>query len=337
MSLIRLDRAAYAHNIEAIAKKVGTKERIILVLKDNAYAHGISLIAPEAARLGVEFVAVKSEGEARAVAGYFRHVLVLSHIPNGSETDEFIYAINELNALKKIAPNSRIHLVIDTLMHRNGIKFNELDEALEIISKRGLLLLGAYTHFRSSDEISCDYFIQRQVFNRAKNIILSWCEKNAIAKPLFHSHNSGGLERFHDLSDELVRVGIAQYGYAQFDSSLGLKRVLSLWASRVSVRDVLKGERVGYGGIWTSDRACRVATYDLGYGDGLLRYSGEGELRMRDGARLLGKMSMDSFGAEDAGEMVCVFDDARVWARHFGTIEYDVLTKLSPFIPRVWV
>lgn len=175
-------------------------------------------------------------------------------------------------------------------------------------------------------------------FNEAKWRILGLCEQLGLEKPLFHSHNSAALERFKsELSDECVRVGIAQYGYSQFDESLGLQRVLSLWANRVSVREILAGGRVGYGGLFSASSDMRVATYDLGYGDGLLRYGGSGELRLRDGGRLLGKMSMDSFGAEDCGEEVCVFDDARIWARFFNTIEYDVLTKLSPFIPRVWV
>ena len=83
--------------------------------------------------------------------------------------------------------------------------------------------------------------------------------------------------------------------------------------------------------------------YDLGYADGLFRYDGKGILelneRTKDGKKacLLGRMSMDSFSCADLGERVCVFDDARVWAKFFDTIEYEILAKLSPFIPRVLV
>lgn len=337
MSKIRLDRAAYLHNLSAIAGKIGDISRIILVLKDNAYSHGVDLIAPEAAKFGIGFVAVKSEVEAINISELFPNILVLSHIPTGKESKRFIYGINEFLALKEIAKGSKIHLAIDTLMHRNGLALDEIESAFDIIKERELRLLGAYTHFRSSDEISCDYFIQRQKFKEAKAKISVLCDKFGFEKPIFHSHNSAALERFAvDLKDEYVRVGMAQYGYSQFDDSLNLRPVLSLWANRVSLRKITAGGRVGYGGLFVAARDMSVATYDLGYGDGLLRYDGSGELRLRDGARLLGKMSMDSFGAEDYGKEVCVFDDARVWARFFNTIEYDVLTKLSPFIPRVW-
>jgi len=151
---------------------------------------------------------------------------------------------------------------------------------------------------------------------------------------VFHSHNSAATERFGELADECVRVGIAAYGYAQFDESLGLKRVASLWAHKVSGRVLKKGQCAGYGAKFCASEDMQIAVYDLGYGDGLLRYAGEGELKTAGGQRLLGKMSMDSFCCEDAGDKICVFDDASVWADFFGTISYDVLTKLSPSILR---
>jgi len=131
-------------------------------------------------------------------------------------------------------------------------------------------------------------------------------------------------------------VGIAACGYAQFDESLELKRVASLWAHKVSGRVLKKGQCAGYGAKFCASEDMKIAVYDLGYGDGLLRYTGEGELKTAGGQRLLGKMSMDSFCCEDVGDKICVFDDARVWADFFGTISYDVLTKLSPSINRRW-
>ncbi len=135
---------------------------------------------------------------------------------------------------------------------------------------------------------------------------------------------------------ESIRVGIAQFGYSQW-GGLDLRPVMSLWARRISSRVLAAGETMGYGGRFRAGADVRVATYDIGYGDGLLRYGGEGALALAGGGRLLGRMSMNSFCARDLGEEVCVFDDARVWARFFGTIEYEILTKLSPFIERVVV
>ena len=336
MSEIRLDRAAYLHNLAQICKKSGGVKNVILVLKDNAYGHGAALAAKAASEFGIEFCAVKNEREAREIGHFFKRVLILSHIANGDESDEFIYAANCLRDLERMKEGAKIHLAVDTLMHRNGVLMSEIEAALALIKSRNLRLLGAYTHFRASDELSADYFAQRRNFVAAKDKISKFCESEGLARPIFHSHNSAGLERVERLDGEFSRVGMAQYGYAQFDESLALRPVMSLWARRVSSRELKAGQGVGYGAKFVAPKDMRAATYDVGYGDGLPRYAGEGELRTACGLPLLGKMSMDSFSCEDAGEEICVFDDARVWSKFFGTIEYDVLVKLSPFIKRVW-
>ncbi|MBE2984920.1 alanine racemase [Campylobacter sp. RM9344] len=336
MSEIRLNKSAYTHNLTQICNKAGGKERVILVLKDNAYGHGALLIAPVAKEFGIKFCAVKNEKEAHEIGEFFDKILILSHIPNKNESQNFIYGINDIYALNSVKDGTRIHLAIDTIMHRNGLCIDELDSAFDVILSKNLKLEGAYTHFRASDEMNADYFVQKQKFSEAKVKILAFCDKFRLLKPIFHSHNSAGVERFSDMSDDMVRVGIAQHGYAQFNDSLNLQPVLSLWAQRISQRVLKAGQCVGYGAKFCATSDINIATYDLGYGDGLLRYTGDGDLTLANGKRLLGKMSMDSFSCENCGEMVCVFDDANVWAQFFNTINYDVLTKLSPFIDRKW-
>ena len=337
MSEIRLNKAAYIHNLTKICDKAGGKEKVIVVLKDNAYGHGARLIASEAKKFGIRNCAVKSEFEANEIADIFENILILSHIPTGDESAKFTYAINDIDALLKIKENTKINLAIDTGMHRNGLDISELDYSFEILARRNLELLGAYTHFRASDELNADYFVQRENFNAAKAKILALCDEFGIKKPIFHSHNSAALERASAVEDEMVRVGIAQYGYAQFNGSLNLKPVLSLWAKRVSRRVLKSGQSVGYGAKFIAKDDINVATYDLGYGDGLLRYNGLGELRLANGEMVLGKISMDSFSCKDSGEWVCVFEDANVWANFFGTINYDILVKLSPNITRKFI
>lgn len=330
MSELVLNRSAYIHNLTKICAKAGGKDRVILVLKDNAYGHGAALVGREAASYGIKFCAVKNEAEARELEPFFEHILILSHIPHGDESERFIYAVNDVSLIAKFKKGARVHIAVDTLMHRNGVATCEVRAACEAALAHGLQICGAFTHFRSAEELSSDYFVQRQNFAAAKAVAREICGDGLV----FHSHNSAATERFGELADECVRVGIAAYGYAQFDESLGLKRVASLWAHKVSGRALKKGQCAGYGAKFCANEDMQIAVYDLGYGDGLLRYGGEGELRTADGRRLLGKMSMDSFCCEDVGDKICVFDDASVWADFFGTISYDVLTKLSPNISR---
>ena len=337
MSEIHLNKASYIHNLTQICAKAGGKEKVIVVLKDNAYGHGARLIANEAKKFGIDICAVKSEFEADEISDIFENILILSHVPTGNESSKFIYAINDIEALLKIKDGSKINLAIDTGMHRNGLDISEFDYAFEILTRRNLELLGTYTHFRASDELNADYFVQRENFRAAKEKILALCDEFGIKKPIFHSHNSAALERAGELEDDMVRIGIAQYGYAQFGDSLGLKPVLSLWARRVSRRILKSGQGVGYGAKFSAKEDINVATYDLGYGDGLLRYNGCGELRLANNEPILGKISMDSFSCKDSGEWICVFEDANVWAKFFDTISYDILVKLSPNITRKFI
>ncbi len=328
MSLIKLDRESYEYNLNCIANQAGGFKKLICVFKDNAYGHGAKILAPLAKDCGVEFIAVRTEEEARELEGFFKNILILSHHPNGEEKPRFIYALNELESIDKFKKHTRIHIKIDTNMHRNGICLEELKPALEKAEKRSLKLEGAFTHFAGADEMDASFFIQKENFQKAKEALRS------LGGLIFHSHNSSALFRSNNFpGDELCRVGLAQFGYA----NANLKKVLSLYAHRLSSRILKASQSIGYGGAYTAKRDLRVATYDLGYADGLLRFNGEGELRLANGKALLGKMSMDSFSCEDLGEELCVFDDAEAWAKFFNTIVYEILVKLNPKIPRVLV
>ena len=328
MSLIKIDQKAYEYNLRHIAKKIGSFQRLICVFKDNAYGHGAKLLAPLAKNLGVSFVAVKSEEEAREIEEFFENILILSHRPHGNENSRFIYALNDISQVKNYKQDVKIHLKIDTGMHRNGICVENLEHAIDLIRSSNLKLTGMFTHFASADEMDGSFFVQKENFQKAKKMV-----KKYFPNLLFHSHNSAALFRGKIPEDEYCRIGLVQFGYG--DSNL--KRILSLYAHRLSQRILQKGQSMGYGGIFTATKDMEVATYDLGYADGLFRYNGKGELVLGNGKAMLGKMSMDSFSCENSGEEICVFKDADIWADFFHTINYEILVKLNPNIQRVLV
>lgn len=328
MSLIKLDKKSYEFNLNQIATKAGGFEKLICVFKDNAYGHGAKILAPIAKACGVKFIAVKSEKEAFELKNFFKNILILSHRPHGDENACFIYALNDSSLITRFKKHTRIHLKIDTNMHRNGVCLEDLDFVLKELKKHPLKLEGAFTHFARADEMDASFFIQRKKFQKAKELL----QKQSDLKFIFHSFNSPALFRVAKLpDDELCRVGLAQFGY----TNENLKKVLSLYAHRLSSRMLKNSQSVGYGGAYTAENDLKIATYDLGYADGLLRFNGKGELRLANGKAILGKMSMDSFSCEDLGEEICVFDDAELWARFFDTIVYEILVKLHPNIPRI--
>lgn len=330
MAIIKINKENYKYNLTQIAKKAKGFDKVICVLKDNAYGHGALLLAPIIKEMGIEKIAVKNEIEACELKDFFNDILIFSHIPNSKEKKDFTYAINDIKHINKFKKNTKVHLKIDTNMHRNGILLQDLDLALDLIKKQGLILKGVFTHFSNADEIDASFFVQKQNFKKVKKYL-----KTKFEDIIFHTYNSAALFRSDCVEDdELCRVGLVQFGYSDF---INLKKVLSLHAHKLSSRILKKGQSVGYGMMYSANKDINIATYDLGYADGLLRYNGIGDLFLANKEKMLGKMSMDSFCAKDCGDEICVFDDARVFAKFFNTIEYEILVKLSPNIKRILI
>lgn len=335
MAFITLNKAHLFHNLDLLCAKAGGKEKVMAVLKDNAYGHGLEIMAQLIREYGITKVAVKNLHEARLIAALFEEVLVLVEHPTCKDIPLTVsLAAHSYDALERIEEGTSIHLALDTGMHRNGIKKEEIEKALQCIEKRALSLKGVFTHFRSSDELSGEFFWQKRCFEEAKAYIKT-LHKHRLA---FHSCNSSGLLRCDSLGDDtFARCGIALYGYTTLNPLLGqhdLKPVLALWAEKLSTRMLRKGERVGYGGIYEATHDELISTYDIGYGDGFFRFDGLKPIAMANGAMSKGRMSMDSFCLGGDAPKVCMFEDANPLAEGFGTINYEIITKLSPSIPR---
>ncbi|MDR1285687.1 MAG: alanine racemase [Campylobacteraceae bacterium] len=338
MPKIKLYSQNLALNLDILAKKAGDKERIIAVLKDNAYGHGLSVFAPKVASLGITHAITREAKEALEIEGFFRDIIVLSeHKEAFFKHPKIIFAVNEFEALKSAPSGVHIALKIDTGMHRNGISADELDSACKLIADKKLLLHSIFTHFRSADEISGEFFWQRKNFNEIKAKYADVSKRYSLPKVYFHSCNSAALLRCNKFDEDFARVGIAMYGYCDLPEafgSFGLKPVLELFAKRISAKELQKGQRVGYGGVFTSDKNMLSSLYDIGYADGILRYDGKKELRTTTKSLILGRVSMDSMSVNSDEEEISVFNDATVWAKYFNTISYDILVKLNAKISR---
>ncbi len=337
MSQIQLDAGAFAHNIDQI-KTFTPVEKIAIVLKDNAYGHGLKEMAGLAAENGIRHAVVRTVAEAQTLAGQFESVLVLAEIPETAPEASIHIAVNSMEEIRRTPAGTAVHLKVDTGMHRNGVDPKELKNALVLVKEGELKLEGIFSHARSGDELSSELFWQLKNFEALKAEAETLCKALGFERPLFHFANSPSLLRFkEDAVFDRVRVGIAAYGYHEFGELFAmpeLKPVLSLWGDRIASRKLHQGQRVGYGGAGEMARDGIVSTYDLGYADGLFRYDGKGTFALEDGTPVVGKISMDNLSLESEQPRCKVVGDARHWARRFGTITYDVLVKLSPRIKR---
>jgi len=342
MSYIEISKDNYKHNINYLAEMAGGKDKIMVVLKDNAYGHDLKVMATLSASFGIKKAAVKTINEAQSIDSLFEEVLILAdHPPKEKVDDNISYAVHSIEGLKKFPNKSALHINVDTGMHRNGIREEELESAFVIIKENELILKGVFTHFKSADELSCEQFWQEDNFQRVKEKSRELVSKYKFKMPSFHSCNSAALlRRKITLEDDFARCGIATYGYTHLPKAFlnyDLKPVMSLWAEKLSTRTLLKEDRVGYGGMYELKSDEKVSTYDVGYGDGFFRHDGKSQLILENDKAVLGRVSMDSLAMLGDDVKVCLFRDTHKLAEHFGTITYDIITKLMPNIKRVIV
>lgn len=315
-------------------------DQIAVVLKDNAYGHGLLTIAKLAKEFGVKRAVVRKVSEALKISHLFDYILILAP-EKIEERKNLFYTINSIDDIYKYGKNINLELKIDTGMHRLGISPLELYFALNLIKNRGMRLRGFFTHFREADEVSSSLYTQRELFKIMKENVLDSCFNDIN----IHSNNSAGLFRSNEIikNGEMVRVGIASYGYLTGSQVLKfpeLKPVLSLWGEKVGeLKHHKRGFRVGYGGISKVGDYKKVSVYDIGYSDGFRRLPNsilKNEIfKTVDGSSILGKVSMDSISISSNLEKIEIFNSVSELAKIFGTIEYEILVSLSRDIERV--
>lgn len=339
MAEIRLDSAAFFHNIDTLSAHVGTREKLAVVIKDNAYGHGLLEMAKLAHKAKIKSAFVKNSAEAVAVAPYFSDVSALYGEVEISAPQNVNAVIHSLDQLEKIPQNRSFEIKIDTGMYRNGISIDELPSALLIIKNRALRLRGVMAHNGYGDELGSEFFTQQRRFSEVKNRVQAFAKEQGIPGVRFHSLSSSGALRSKEIDDDIVRFGIAIYGYHCADSTIlddfDLRPVLSLYAHKITTKNLKRGARIGYGGA--SELMCDsyVSTYDIGYGDGFFRLNENHTLNTGDGEMILPRVSMDCISVISKRDEICLMRNAREVATVVGTIPYEVLTRLSPTIRRV--
>jgi alanine racemase len=329
MAYITISRDNFYHNIDQICTKVGSIDKVAIVLKDNAYGHGIELIAQLASEYGIKHAVVKNIEEAYLIEKLFSTILILNDQP--IEHERFYFAINNLETLQSLNTQAQIELKIDTGMHRNGIAIEEVEEAIDTIKQKNLNLKGVMSHYRSADEFSSELFWQQKNF---KNII-NFIRNSYLTDFRVHSQNSAATLRLNHFDEDLVRVGISAYGYNElphiFDT-INLKPIIKLFASRVSSRVLKRHNRVGYGGEGYLHHTSQASTYDIGYGNGWLRATKN--MPLNDSLKIIGRVSMDFISINSNLQEICIMDNAQQVADYCDTISYEITTRLDHKIKR---
>lgn len=242
----------------------------------------------------------------------------------------------------------RVHLKLDTGMHRLGFDEPDLEEAIELLRTHpNLQVVTVFTHLAGSDESKHDSFSDQQVqqFKRQYSRIQ---EALGIA-PIRHVLNSPGILRFSDYQFEMVRLGIGLYGVNPTENEHeALRPVATLKTVISQIKKVKKGESIGYGRRGLAEVDTTLATIAIGYADGFSRAfsRGVGEVVV-NGKRVpvLGNVCMDmtmvnitGVDAHEGDEVIIFGKDLPIHevATKIGTIPYEILTNTSERVKRVY-
>ncbi len=336
MPLIELNKQKFFNNLDIVTQKTKSKDKIALVLKDNAYGHGLELMARLAHEYGITKAVIQTDAEAKRIEPFFPYILVLADIPNTPHPN-IRYTINDINSLTSFPKNTKVELKVDTGMHRNGIDMSELEEAFGLIKRQGLTLEAVFTHHRSTDELTSEWFWQNENFEKIKKEATLLAMRHGFMPLRFHRDNSASLFRSRNFDESMARIGIAAYGCLELPTPFirdTLQPVLSLYANKITTKKLKKSARIGYGGSGkTPQEGTPISTYDIGYGDGFFRALSH-TYTTPEGVEIIGRISMDNTSFASDKERILVFNDARVPAKRLQTIPYEILTALKASIPR---
>lgn len=368
--------SAITHNTRAMRALLGEQTALMAVVKADGYGHGMLSAARAALEGGATWLGAAHPASALALARagldvpiftwLYEPVTAAEVLPEviAAGVDVSVGSERMLrlvsDASRAVDVRARVHVKIDSGMGRNGVIPSAVASLGSAIREDDhVQLVAAWTHLSSVDDPE-DPETDRQVetFDSACEVLAE--ETGPV--PLQHLANSAATISRPDLHRDIVRPGIALYGYPPFPLPDGtrLRPALSITSRLANVKDVPAGQHVGYGHAYTTSAPTRLGLVPIGYADGLHRAaSGKVDLvvRTRTGdqiARQVGRISMDQIVLDlgpdsraQAGDPVIVLGEqsaavldegtvpnAEDWARAGDTIPYEVLTSVSSRVSR---
>ncbi|MBV1874943.1 MAG: alanine racemase [Gammaproteobacteria bacterium] len=352
-----INTSALKHNL-LVARQQGPQEKIVAVLKANAYGHGMAAVAQ----------VLDSEADAFAVA-YLEETVQLIHqtklpvlvLEGFYDSDELAFAAShniwsvvhsdyqlELLESARLPKPLHIWLKVDTGMNRLGFIAQRFEEVYKrLLASGNVASLTLMSHLSCADVIGSK--ITGNQLAQFNALVAGHTEARSVA-------NSAAIlscpQAFSAPGLNWLRPGLMLYGCSPFakaaeeSEATALRVVMTLRSNIVAIRDITVGETVGYGASWCAKRPSRIAVVAIGYGDGYPRHAVEGTPVLVNGrcVPLVGRVSMDMITV-DISDLsgVAIGDTVTLWGRGLpletvaasaGTIAYELLCGLGARVQR---
>jgi alanine racemase len=366
----RIDLGAIRSNVRRMREVAGSAG-VMAVVKSDGYGHGMVPCALAAVEAGASWlgVAVPEEAIALRAAGLDTPILTWLHAPDDSFVDlvaaNVDISVSALWALRSVTDaartagrTARVQLKADTGLGRNGAQPRDwpliVEEAVKAQEDGLVAVTGLWSHFASADEPrNPSVAAQLAVFRDAVRL----AERAGLRPEVRHIANSPAALLSPESRFDLVRSGIATYGVSPAPAEggpadFGLRPAMTLVARLALVKQVDAGHGISYGHTYHTSAPTRLGLIPAGYADGIPRAASNCGPVWIDGARhtVAGRVAMDQFvvdlGAHEAGagDEVVIFGPgdrgeptAQEWAERTGTIAYEIITRIGPRVPRVYL
>ncbi|MFT7352632.1 MAG: alanine racemase [Flavobacterium sp.] len=264
-----------------------------------------------------------------------------------------MYSLRGLNAFLKIAKQKKItaypiHIKLDTGMHRLGFQSENLSELIGILKETTLVkVTSILSHLATSDDANSSEFVLHQIklFEELSQKVMQELQ----TQPIRHILNTSGISNYTQAQYEMVRLGIGLYGISNDPDEQKYLQIVGTLKSIISqIRNIKKGESVGYSRNFIANRDSRIATIPIGYADGISRKLGNKNgyvIIGKQKASIIGNVCMDMLMV-DVTDLEC-FEGSEVilfgekpsvpeLANIVGTISYEILVGISQRVKRIF-
>ena len=379
-SRIELSQSALKQNINFIRKKIGPDTELSSVVKADAYGHGISTFVPMAEKAGVKHFSVASSYEAWEVSQVCKNessIMIMGILYDedlewviGNGIEFFVFDVSRLKGAKKVAErlgkNAVIHLEVETGGNRTGLDEAGLSSALKYLKNNSdhFQFEGFCTHFAGIESLSNQFRVAKQ--QKKFEEMYKQVQNSGNLPELKHTASSAAALAFPDTVMDMVRVGTAQFGMwpspdiynlhlQQTDKNRDapLKRVLTWKTDVMHIKELKKGEFVGYGTSYQAPEDMKIAVLPIGYSNGYPRaLSNRGEVIIRGRkAPVVGLINMNVFMVDvshikdaSVGDEVILIGrqknhviSIRSFSEFSNAINNELVSRLPAAIPRVAV
>jgi len=384
-TVLEINLDAMVHNLNHYRSLLKPGVKVMAMVKAFSYGSGSFEIANLLQYHRADYLAVAyaDEGVELRKAGIRLPIMVMSPEEQSLDTllkynlEPEIYNMRILRQLEEAVKRNqvsnqeavRVHIKLDTGMHRLGFQENELGELIEKVGRiqdagnkmqdknhpetriphpgSAFSVVSIFSHLAASEDANEDDFTRSQIkaFDSMSSRIIK-----ALGYPVLrHILNSAGISRFPEAQFDMVRLGIGLYGVgANAEEQLKMRNVSTLRTIVIQLKNIRKGESIGYNRRGRAEKDLQIAVIPIGYADGLDRRLGNGAGKVYlegKSAPIIGNVCMDltmidvSGMQVNEGDEVVIFNDAHPvaeMAKAAGTIAYEVMTGISRRVKRIY-